>query len=65
VTAGIAKSKVTIKKTAENVKQQKPQWSTATANHTPTNLLQWLRLNNRTTTPELPPSRHSRQILII
>jgi hypothetical protein len=65
VTAGIANSKVTIKKTAENVKQQRPQWSTATANHTPTNSLQWLHLSNRTTTPELPPSHRSRQILII
>jgi hypothetical protein len=65
VTAGIAKSKVTIKRTAENKRQPRPQWSTVTANRTPTNSLQWLRLNNRTTTPELPPSRRSRRIPII
>ncbi len=65
VIADIAKSKVTIKKTAGNVKPPKPQWSTATANRTPTSSLPWLHLNNRTTTPTLPPSRRSRPILII
>jgi hypothetical protein len=63
--ADFAKSKVTIKKTVGNVKPPKPQWSTPTANRTPTSSRLLPRLNNRTTTPALPPSCRSRLILII